>query len=200
MHAGLSPQSLIIYLLGAGSGGMRSAFYRWRYSFLKKPDLPEALRRFARSTLDALTMQMLEITETNLPMLLQFEDKNSMHFGIETRLPFLDYRFVELALGLSTRVKLYQGWTKWPLRAAMRNLLPEGICWRKDKIGFAAPDKLWLTRHSPTMYAKVIDSPLLARYVDMKALKSRYHQLDLGMRWRLYCVALWGERFQVEIS
>ena len=50
-------------------------------------------------------MQVLEITETNLPMLLRFEDKNSMRFGIETRLPFLDYRFVELALGLSTRSK-----------------------------------------------------------------------------------------------
>jgi asparagine synthase (glutamine-hydrolysing) len=198
MQAGLSPLRLIMYLLGAGSAGIRSAFYRWRYSFLKKPRLPEALRRFARTTRDALAMQVLEITETNLPMLLRFEDKNSMRFGIETRLPFLDYRFVEFALGLSTRVKLNKGWTKWPLRAAAQDILPATICWRKDKIGFAAPDQIWLNRHSPVMYTKVINSALLARYVDMKALKRRFHQLDLGMRWRLYCVALWGERFQVE--
>ena len=145
-------------------------------------------------------MQVLEITETNLPMLLRFEDKNSMRFGIETRLPFLDYRFVEFALGLSTRVKLNSGWTKWPLRAAMQNLLPANICWRKDKIGFAAPDQLWLSRHTPIMHAKVINSPLVARYVDMKVLKKRFERLDLGMRWRLYCVALWGERFQVGVS
>jgi asparagine synthase (glutamine-hydrolysing) len=200
MHAGIPPQRLIMYLLGASSGGIRSAFYRWRYNFLKKPELPESLRRFARATHDAPAMQVLEITETNLPMLLRFEDKNSMRFGIETRLPFLDYRFVELALALPTRVKLNKGWTKWPLRGAAQGILPASICWRKDKIGFAAPDQIWLTRHSPVMYAKVIDSALLARYVDMEVLKKRFHRLDLGMRWRLYCVALWGELFRVEAS
>jgi asparagine synthase (glutamine-hydrolysing) len=196
---GVSPRRLIMYLLGAGSAGIRSAFYRWRYSFLKKPELPESLRRFARSTRDAQAMQVLEITETNLPMLLRFEDKNSMHFGIETRLPFLDYRFVEFALGLSTRAKLNRGWTKWPLRAAMQDSLPENISWRKDKIGFAAPDQLWLSRHAPTMYEKVINNALLARHVDMKALKKRFHRLDLAMRWRLYCVALWSDLFQIEV-
>jgi asparagine synthase (glutamine-hydrolysing) len=198
IKAGIPPRRLLMYLLGASSAGVRAAFYRWRYTFLKKPDLPESLRRFARKTRDAQAMQVLEITETNLPMLLRFEDKNSMRFGIETRLPFLDYRFVEFALSLSTRIKLNQGWTKWPLRAAMRDMLPANICWRKDKIGFAAPDQLWLNRHSPAMYEKVIDSPLLARYVDMNALKKKFHRLDLGMRWRLYCVALWGERFRIE--
>jgi len=198
LKAGISLRRLMMYFVGASSAGVRATFYRWRYSFLRNPELPEALHRFARNTRDAPAMQVLEITETNLPMLLRFEDKNSMHFGIETRLPFLDYRFVEFALGLSTAVKLNHGWTKWPLRIAMQNVLPSTICWRKDKIGFAAPDQLWLNRHSPVMYAKVINSALLARYVDMKALRRRFHRLDLGMRWRLYCVALWGERFQVE--
>jgi len=198
VKAGISPLRLLMYLLGIGSAGLRAVYYRWRYAFLKNPDMPESLRRFARRARDAQAMQVLEITETNLPMLLRFEDKNSMRFGIETRLPFLDYRFVEFALSLSTRIKLNQGWTKWPLRAAMRDILPASICWRKDKIGFAAPDQLWLNRHSPTMYEKVTDSALVARYVDMKALEKKFHRLDLGMRWRLYCLALWGERFGVE--
>ena len=198
MHAGMSPRRLAMYLFGASSAAIRSAIYRWRYRFLKRPELPESLHRFARATRDALAMQVLEITETNLPMLLRFEDKNSMRFGIETRLPFLDYRFVEFAVGLPTRIKINEGWTKWPLRAAGQDFLPASICWRKDKIGFAAPDQIWLNRHSPVMYKSVINSPLVARYVDMKALKKRFYGLDLGMRWRLYCVALWGERFQVE--
>jgi len=189
---------LLTYLFGVSSAGLRGAAYRWQYGFLKNPDLPAPLRRFAKSIRDPRTMQILEITESNLPMLLRFEDKNSMHFGIETRLPFLDYRFVELALGLPTRTKLNHGWSKWPLRVAMQHELPASICWRKDKIGFAAPDQLWLNRHSPIMYAKVVDSALLRRYVDMRLLKKRFNRLDLGMRWRLYCVALWGEIFQVE--
>lgn len=195
--AGVSANRLLMYLFGASVAGLREAVYRWRYAFLKKPALPESLRRFARETSDTQGMQVLEITETNLPMLLRFEDKNSMRFGIETRLPFLDYRFVEFSLGLPTRTKINHGWTKWPLRAAMQDLLPASISWRKDKIGFAAPDQLWLSRHSPVMYEKVIGSALLARYVDMVAVKRKFHRLDLGMRWRLYCVALWGERFRV---
>ncbi|MGY4178341.1 asparagine synthase (glutamine-hydrolyzing) [Bradyrhizobium sp. USDA 4518] len=197
-QAGVSAKRLLMYLFGASSAGLRAAFYRWRYAFLKHPDLPECLRRFARQTRDAQQMQVLEITETNLPMLLRFEDKNSMRFGIETRLPFLDYRFVEFALGLPTRIKLNRGWTKWPLRAAMQDVLPANISWRKDKIGFAAPDLLWLNRHSPVMYEKVVESSLLARYVDMAAVRRKFHRIDLGMRWRLYCIALWGERFRVE--
>jgi asparagine synthase (glutamine-hydrolysing) len=199
-NANVPARRLAMYFFGASFAPLRALAYRWRYSFLKQPYLPESLRRFARHTRDARAMQVLEITETNLPMLLRFEDKNSMRFGIETRLPFLDYRLVEFALGLSTRVKLNSGWTKWPLRAAMQNVLPANICWRKDKIGFAAPDQLWLSQHTPTMREKVINSPLVARYVDMKMLKKRFERLDLGMRWRLYCVALWGECFQVDVS
>ena len=197
-RAGVSAQRLLMYLFGASSAALRDAYYRWQYAFLKCPDLPECLRRFARETRDAQQMQVLEITETNLPMLLRFEDKNSMRFGVETRLPFLDYRFVEFALSLPTRIKVNKGWTKWPLRAAMQDALPPNISWRKDKIGFAAPDRLWLSRHSLAMYEKVVGSALLARYVDMTAVKKKFHRLDLGMRWRLYCVALWGERFRVE--
>ncbi|WP_209910931.1 asparagine synthase (glutamine-hydrolyzing) [Bradyrhizobium elkanii] len=197
-QAGVSSWRLLMYLFGASSARLRGAYYRWRYAFLKNPGLPEPLRRFARATKDAQGMQVLEITETNLPMLLRFEDKNSMRFGIETRLPFLDYRFVEFALALPTHVKLNKGWAKWPLRMAMNDLLPSRISWRTDKIGFAAPDQLWLTRHSAAMYDRVITSELLTRYVDMQILKRKFHRLDLGMRWRLYCVALWGERFQVQ--
>jgi asparagine synthase (glutamine-hydrolysing) len=198
MKAGMPPRRLLTYLFGVSLAGLRETAYRWQYGFLKRPDLPAPLRRFASSVWDPRAMQILEITETNLPMLLRFEDKNSMRFGIETRLPFLDYRFVEFALGLPTRIKLNQGWSKWPLRVAMQSELPQSICWRKDKIGFAAPDQLWLNRHSSLMYAKVADNALLERYVDMRLLKKRFNRLDLGMRWRLYCVALWGEIFRIE--
>jgi asparagine synthase (glutamine-hydrolysing) len=198
MKAGMPARRLLTYLFGVGLAGLRESAYRWQYGFLKRPALPAPLRRFANSIRDPQAMQILEITESNLPMLLRFEDKNSMRFGIETRLPFLDYRFVELALGLPARIKLNQGWSKWPLRSAMQDELPLSICWRKDKIGFAAPDQLWLNRHSPVMYAKVAESALLCRYVDMRLLKKRFNRLDLGMRWRLYCVALWEEIFRIE--
>ncbi len=191
-------RKLAMYLLGASSAMVRERAYRWSYGFLKNPQLPDALRRFARGARNAEVMQTLEITETSLPMLLRFEDKNSMHFAIETRLPFLDYRLVEFGLGLPVAVKLNRGWTKWPLRAAMQKDLPEDICWRKDKVGFAAPDQIWLNQHADVMYEKVLASSLVGQFADLKALRKCFHRLDTGMRWRLYCVALWQERFRIE--
>lgn len=198
VNANLSFLRLGMYLIGATSSAVRGLGYRWRYGFLKTVALPESLARFARSTRNAAAMQVLEITETNLPMLLRFEDKNSMHFGIEARLPFLDYRFVEQALGLSAHIKLNGGWTKWPLRKAMKDILPDDISWRRDKIGFAAPDRLWLTQHMEKMRIKIFASDLVAKYVDLAALKKRFDKVDLGMRWRLYCLALWGDQFKVQ--
>ncbi len=197
VNANLSLPRLLMLIFGMGSATLRGLAYRWRAGFLKNPGLPPALRRFAQSTRDAAEMQALEIAETNLPMLLRFEDKNSSHFAIEARLPFLDHRFVEFTLGLPVRLKMHGGWTKWLLRKAMTDMLPEAICWRRNKIGFAAPDQLWLDRHLPQMREQVLRSALLERHVDRKVLARHFNRCGRAMRWRLFCVALWGEQFGV---
>ena len=47
-----------------------------------------------------------------LPALLRYEDKNSMAFSIEARVPFLDYRLVEYAFSLSPSQKIRDGVTQ----------------------------------------------------------------------------------------
>lgn len=81
--------------------------------------------------------------ETNLPMLLRYEDRNSMAFSMEARTPFLDYRLVEYALGLEEKYLLNGYTTKWVIREAMKNILPPAIYERKDKRGFPTPVALW---------------------------------------------------------
>lgn len=83
--------------------------------------------------------------ESSLPMLLRFEDRNSMAHGIESRLPFLDHRLVELGVGLGDAFKIVDGETKWILRRAMSGILPPSILIRQDKIGFATPEFTWLS-------------------------------------------------------
>lgn len=46
-----------------------------------------------------------DVAWANLPGLLRYEDRNSMAFGIEARVPFLDHRLVELALRLPDRLR-----------------------------------------------------------------------------------------------
>jgi len=84
------------------------------------------------------------MTSTSLPYLLKAEDRNSMAFSIEARVPFADYRLVDYVFALPAVYKIHHGWTKWLLRLAVRDLVPPEITWRKDKMGFATPS--WITR------------------------------------------------------
>ncbi len=88
--------------------------------------------------------QVREVTRLSLPTLLRYEDRNSMGNSLETRLPFLDYRFVELALALPDRLKVRSGYGKWILREAMRGRVPASARKARAKRGFDAPEAAWL--------------------------------------------------------
>ncbi|MFN6112682.1 MAG: asparagine synthase (glutamine-hydrolyzing) [Bacteroidota bacterium] len=82
---------------------------------------------------------------TLLPTLLHTEDINSMAFSIESRVPFLDHRLVDLSMRMPTQHRVYRGETKRVLRAAMRGIVPDQILDRKDKTGFITPGHIrWL--------------------------------------------------------
>jgi asparagine synthase (glutamine-hydrolysing) len=85
-----------------------------------------------------------EMTRTRLPALLRYEDRLSMAFSIESRVPFLDHRLVELAFALPDNVKRRDGWSKYGLRRALDGLLPPAVVWRRDKKGFPTPVGKWL--------------------------------------------------------
>jgi asparagine synthase (glutamine-hydrolysing) len=84
----------------------------------------------------------------SLPALLRYEDRNSMAFSLEARVPFLDHRLVEYMFSLPATCRVRDGWTKWILRQAMEGVLPEGIRWRRGKLGFATPEARWLREGS----------------------------------------------------
>jgi asparagine synthase (glutamine-hydrolysing) len=79
-----------------------------------------------------------------LEELLRYADRNSMAHGREVRLPFLSHELVEFIFSLPSDFKIRNGRTKWLLRKAMEKSLPPEITWRKDKVGFDAPQKDWM--------------------------------------------------------
>jgi asparagine synthase (glutamine-hydrolysing) len=85
-----------------------------------------------------------ELTRTRLPALLRYEDRLSMAFSVESRVPFLDHRLVELAFALPDTAKIHGGWSKYALRRALDGLLPPSVVWRRDKKGFPTPVGNWL--------------------------------------------------------
>jgi asparagine synthase (glutamine-hydrolysing) len=84
-----------------------------------------------------------DIVRNSLPRLLRNEDRISMAFSIETRVPFLDHRLVEYVFSLPVNQRIKNGWTKFILRNAMKGVLPEKIRKRRSKIGFATPEVQW---------------------------------------------------------
>lgn len=76
--------------------------------------------------------------------LLRYADRNAMAHGRELRLPFLSHELVEFVFSLPSHFKISQGWTKYILRKSVENKLPSATVWRKDKVGFEPPQKLWM--------------------------------------------------------
>ncbi|MFX0195743.1 MAG: asparagine synthase (glutamine-hydrolyzing) [Candidatus Hodarchaeota archaeon] len=98
-----------------------------------------------------------------LPPILHREDRNSMAFSIELRVPFLDYRFVEYVFSLPSKQKIRQGMTKYAFRNAMKGILPERIRLRPDKIGFETPLDRWIRGDAREFFGDLIHSQSFKR-------------------------------------
>jgi asparagine synthase (glutamine-hydrolysing) len=147
-----------------------------------------------------------DTTHTNLPMLLRYEDRISMAFSLEARVPLLDYRVVEFAFRQPATFKLHDGWSKWAMRAAMEGRLPELVRLRRDKLGFPTPQTRWLAEQRPWL-AELFGSPNLRsrEFIDGAAvvrhlpaiLESPLVSREL---WRWLCLELWMQRFDLRAA
>ena len=81
----------------------------------------------------------------SLPGLLQVEDRMSMAVSLESRVPLLDKRIVSLIASIRARRKVKGAERKYLLKLAARNILPQAIIDRRDKMGFPVPLHLWLS-------------------------------------------------------
>lgn len=192
-------RSLLLNLAYFHAGHLRSVsgasqrLFKARFESAARDDMASQ-RRYP----DLFSLQRLEIESTNLPVLLRYEDKNSMWHSIETRLPFLDYRLVEFALSIDAAIKLKDGWSKFILRKAMEREMPPQIVWRNNKFGFEAPESRWMGAHASAARAAIQSSDLLSAVCEKGTLSdASFERLKPGIRWRLMSVALWAQSFGV---
>ncbi|MEN6342745.1 MAG: asparagine synthase (glutamine-hydrolyzing) [Methanospirillum sp.] len=144
-----------------------------------------------------------ETTVTNLPALLHYEDRNSMHFSIEARVPFLDYRVVEYLASLPLDQKLRRGVTKRVLRRAIKGLVPEAIRCRMDKMGFVTPEEVWMGRELGPLVEEVFASESFRSrpYWDADAVAADFARYRAGRAeysyevFRIFVTELWLRLF-----
>jgi asparagine synthase (glutamine-hydrolysing) len=147
--------------------------------------------------------QQLILTRRGLPELLRYEDRNSMAHSLEARVPFLDYRLVELCFSLPGGELVGGGRTKAVLRRALRDLLPPSVRERRDKLGFVTPEKRWLRGRLGELAADVFASRSFAErgFVDAAAARRRLErhrrgELEAGMElWRALNLELWARQY-----
>jgi asparagine synthase (glutamine-hydrolysing) len=200
-NSGLSKKQLLYYFFYFTSPALRTAFLRKRFRFIKKKNFDllnkQIIRQSSAGYSDIINLQKTEITSLQLPHLLKYEDRNSMSHSIESRLPFLDYRMVETSLSLNNNFKIRDGWTKYVLRKAIEPIVPKEIVWRKSKLGFNAPEAVWLKSFKTNMLKVIEKSSIINHISDLDKFRSDYSNLNNRIIWRLYNLAKWEEIFNV---
>lgn len=143
-----------------------------------------------------------QIDTDTLPQILHYEDRNSMAFSVEERVPFLDYRLVEFVFSLPDEYKINNGLTKLILRDSLRGIVPEEILQRTTKIGFSTPIDKWLS-HNMSMVERATSrlSSFYQPYFKAEQVKKMIEPSLRGsirqaqIIWRIVNLDLWFDEY-----
>jgi asparagine synthase (glutamine-hydrolysing) len=136
---------------------------------------------------------------TGLPSLLQVEDRVSMAVSLESRVPLLDPRIVDLVARVPPAIKFRGGEMKYLFKRAVRSLLPSRVLDRRDKMGFPVPLQLWARGAARDFFHDVLlsrrarerglfDVAAVARLIEQESAFSR-------VLWGLLQIELWHREF-----
>jgi asparagine synthase (glutamine-hydrolysing) len=146
----------------------------------------------------------LTFTQHVIPMWLRMEDRVSMTCSVESRLPFMDYRLVEFAFNLPDRLKLRDGYTKYILRQAMQDSLPESVAFNRVKRRFQPPYPQWFRGAWRPMIQDLLLGPCQVQpYLHPPRFRERLqaylagHNSALPARtlWRVLSTEIWLQTF-----
>jgi asparagine synthase (glutamine-hydrolysing) len=157
---------------------------------------PDSRRRHTARTLRGRLYE--DVFVHSLPALLRYEDKNSMAFSVESRVPFLDPRLVEYIFSLPADAIIGGGWNKRVMRQALTGILPEKVRNRRWKVGFTTPEMAWLVARKD-LVNDIFDSESFRSrpYFDAGAVKEAFARICDGEAeetlaiWRALNLEIW---------
>jgi asparagine synthase (glutamine-hydrolysing) len=151
-------------------------------------------------------IQVEDILVDTLPLILRMEDRSSMAFSIEARVPLLDHKLVEYGLSLPDHLKIQGGLSKFAVRQATKGLMPESVRLRRTKLGFAGADRRWLSGDLRPQVTELIGDTLRCeRFVDVGPLRQWYQSARAksasaeayGSLFRVLSLEMWMRAFHV---
>ena len=154
---------------------------------------------------NALREELLHFVRTlSLPQLLRYEDRNSMRFSIESRVPFCSTELADFAFSLPADLLVSPaGETKTVLRRAVEKAIPSDIISR-PKVGFETPERAWLKSLLPWMQQTLnSDAFRSLPFLDHAAARERALSVINAREgpdnsvWRILNIAAWARQFEV---
>jgi len=135
----------------------------------------------------------------SLPSLLHVEDRMSMAVSIESRVPLLDRRIVDLIAKMPPAMKFKGGKMKYTLLKSLGDYLPDSIRNRKDKMGFPVPLHLWAKDEAKEFIADTLLSQKsrergIFKTEELKGIIS--HERPFGRQlWGMLNLEMWFQTF-----
>lgn len=141
------------------------------------------------------------LTHRGLSSLLRHGDRNSMRFSVESRVPFLTPDMADFLLSLPEEYLISpKGETKSVFRAAMRDIVPDAVLDRRDKIGFSTPEQVWLT-HLADQIRDWLKIDLGLPFLNQQLIIKEFDNIIAGRApfswqvWRWINFARWYQHF-----
>ena len=129
-----------------------------------------------------------------VPPYLHYEDRNSMAFGIEIRVPFYDHQLMEWVMQFDAG-SLVNGSSKTLMRESFKGIVPQGILQQKGKYGFPSPiDQLLRnSAESRALYFDLVPSNPFFKKNEAEHLGKDFFAGagDLGAFWRALSFSIW---------
>ena len=187
---------------------------RWRSS--ASFDLPAWARdpiapweRFRMGHPSAHETQLCDVSRWSLPLLLRYEDRNSMAHGVEARVPFVSTACFNHATTVGAAVHLHGGRNKADLREGLRSFLPVEVAARTARLGYVTGWSHWSQpngelsswlqsrlRDSKSMRALVGDPALTPERI--RAIQSSRVGRDQLFRWIAF--SSWADQWSIDVS
>lgn len=195
-------RGLLASLFGMGASRTHSVFSRFVSPGLaSRPHSPSQGTSDLEGCSSRTKRAMIRyLQRDSLPALLRYEDRNSMHFSIESRVPFLDHRLVEFGISLPIEYLIDGATTKRVLRSGAARFAPSVVVDRRDKVGFGNPEGEWVELLiSSGKFSEVIEETKSKDLVDTKEVRGLISgperlSVDPNFLWRLFSVLAWHRR------
>ena len=199
----LRVKDMIMYCLYFGFPSIRKAknlFTARRFvkkDLLEKFDYDKVKYIFRIRDLDTLIYN--ELRETQLTHILRYDDRGYMAFSMESRVPFIDYKYLECAVNIEPISKIQNGYTKYLIRKQMENKLPADVVWRTKKNGWSSPAERWVSRFTKEEIDELFTNPVSSCYFDIDNIQRAYKKNPVCREFEIFIVIeLFMQMFQVQ--